>query len=264
MRTTAGRQTNSPVSARPAILGVPVDPLPLAGVLERLSEWLAQPWGGLRHIVTVNPEYIVAAQRDPAFAAVLRGSALATADGVGVVLAARLLGLPYGPRVTGVDLVEGVAGIADERCRMFLLGAAPGVAELAAERLSARHPRIHLVGCYSGSPDASEFPEIERRIAETQPTVLLVAFGHPRQDLWISEYRETLAAHGILLSAGVGGAFDYLSGRVRRSPRWLRRLGLEWLYRLVFQPWRWRRQLALPVFVWLVLRERLRSRPRRR
>ena len=97
------------------------------------------------------------------------------------------------------------------------------------------------------------------KLAASDATVLLVAFGHPTQDLWIARHQEALAAHGILVSIGVGGSFDYLSGRVPRAPRLVRRLGLEWLYRLIRQPWRWRRQLALPLFVLLVLRERLRS-----
>src|SRR5690606_17087721 len=109
-----------------------------------------------------------------------------------------------------------------------------------------------------GSPRDEDTREIEARLAATRPNVLLVAFGHPAQDLWIARHRATLAAHGILVAIGVGGTFDYLSGRVPRAPRVVRRLGLEWLYRLIRQPWRWRRQMALPLFALLVVRERLR------
>jgi len=213
------------------------------------------PQHTLLHIVTVNPEFVIAARRDAEFADVLHHSGLATADGVGIVLAGRLLGVPTGPRVTGVDLVEGLAGLRAPGLRLFLLGAGPGVVDEVAERLRARIPDVEIVGTFSGSPDDSGLAEIEARLEQARATVLLVAFGHPRQDLWIARHRERLGSHGILVAAGIGGAFDYLAGRVPRAPGWLRRLGLEWLYRLIRQPWRWRRQLALPLFVVLVLRE---------
>lgn len=262
---------------RSHILGVPVDVVDLAEVLlvvaGRVADARPVPilgevgWGGegerrppspLHHIVTVNPEFVIAARRDHEFANVLDQSALATADGIGIVLAGRVLGVPTGPRVTGVDLVEGLAGLRAPGLRLFLLGAGPGVADEAAERLRERFPGVEIVGTFSGSPDDAGFPEIETRLAEADATVLLVAFGHPAQDLWIARHREGLGAHGILVAAGIGGAFDYLAGRIPRAPGWLRRLGLEWLYRLIRQPWRWRRQLALPLFVLLVLRERVR------
>jgi N-acetylglucosaminyldiphosphoundecaprenol N-acetyl-beta-D-mannosaminyltransferase len=209
------------------------------------------------HVVTVNPEFVVAARRDATFSRVLGASALATADGVGIVLAGRMLGVPVGERVTGVDLVEGLAGLEHPENRLFLLGAAPGVAEEAAVRLRERFPGARIAGTFAGSPRDEDVAEIEARLAAARATVLLVAFGHPRQDLWIARHREALATHGILVAIGIGGAFDYLSGRVPRAPRWIRRIGLEWLYRLIRQPWRWRRQLALPLFVLLVVRERL-------
>lgn len=247
---------------RQSILGTPVDAVNLDRALVLIAGWLAQPQGGdLRHVVTVNPEFVIAARRNPAFAAVLRASALATADGVGIMLAGRVLDVPAGERITGVDLVEGLAGLSqrDEHCRLFLLGAGPGVADEAAQQLRKRYPGVQIAGTFAGSSTDDGFAEIEAKLAASDATVLLVAFGHPTQDLWIARHREALAAHGILVSIGVGGTFDYLSGRVPRAPRLVRRLGLEWLYRLVRQPWRWRRQMALPLFVLLVLRERLRS-----
>lgn len=243
--------------ARADILGVAIDAVDLGGALARISGWLDEP-AGLRHVVTVNPEFVVEARRNAEFAAALAGADLATADGVGIVLAGRLLGEPIGERVTGVVLTEGLAARRHPAARLFLLGAAPGVAEETAARLRQRFPGVAIVGTHAGAPGDDALPEIERRLAEAQPTVLLVAFGHPRQDLWIARHRELLAAHGILVAAGVGGTFDYLSGRVPRAPSWIRRAGLEWLYRLVRQPWRWRRQLALPLFVALVVRERVR------
>jgi N-acetylglucosaminyldiphosphoundecaprenol N-acetyl-beta-D-mannosaminyltransferase len=255
MQTTDTRQRNT-------ILGVPVDALDRPAVLATISEWLVQPSDRtLHHVVTVNPEFVIAARRQPAFARALHESALATADGVGITLAGRLLGVPVGERITGVDLVESLAELSagNEQCRLFLLGAGPGVANETAERLRARFPGTRIVGTFAGSSKDTGFAEIEARLDAADATVLLVAFGHPTQDLWIARHREALAAHGILVSIGVGGSFDYLSGRVPRAPRLVRRLGLEWLYRLIRQPWRWRRQLALPLFVLLVVRERLRG-----
>jgi N-acetylglucosaminyldiphosphoundecaprenol N-acetyl-beta-D-mannosaminyltransferase len=249
--------TRTRLTQRQHILGTPVDPISLGDALCLVRAWHEQP-DGLQHVVTVNPEFVMAARRDPAFARVLRASALATADGIGIVMAARLLGLPAAPRVTGVDLTEGVAGLAHESIRLFLLGASPGVANMAAAQLRERFPAVRIAGTWSGSPRDADFPEIERRIDAAGATVLLVAFGHPQQDLWIARHREALARRGILVAIGVGGTFDYLSGRVPRAPRWLRRVGLEWLYRLARQPSRWRRQLALPAFALLVLRERAR------
>ena len=242
---------------RATILGVAIDPLDLDGVLAYVAGWL-DSGAGLHHIVTVNPEFVIEARRNPEFAAALEDADLATADGIGIVLASRLLGEPIGPRVTGVALTEGIAALRHPAARIYLLGAGLGIAAETADRLAERFPGVSIVGTYSGTPNDDGFAEIERRLAEAQPTILLVAFGHPRQDLWIARHRERLAERGILVAAGVGGTFDYLSGRIPRAPSWVRRAGLEWLYRLARQPWRWRRQLALPLFVALVCRERAR------
>lgn len=249
-------------STRHEILGIPVDTVDLDGAIDRMAEWLRSSEPCLRHVVTVNPEFVIAARRDPLFREVLGKASLATADGIGIVMASRILALPIRDRVAGVDLVEGLAARPPENCRMFFLGAAQGVAAEAKRVLEQRYRNVRIVGTYAGSPNDDAFGIIERQLADAQATVLLVAFGHPRQDLWIDRHREWLDAHGILIAVGVGGTFDYLSGRVPRAPYLVRRLGFEWLFRLVRQPRRWRRQLALPLFVILVLRERFRRNGR--
>jgi N-acetylglucosaminyldiphosphoundecaprenol N-acetyl-beta-D-mannosaminyltransferase len=249
-------------SAQIDILDVRVDNVDLPGALERISSWLSDAESELRHVVTVNPEFVIAARRDTVFMDALQRSSLATADGIGIKMAARILSLPVPVRVTGVDLVEGLAASSLPNCRVFLLGAAEGVAAGAADALTRRFPDLQIAGTFAGGPSEHDFSQIDERLAESKPTVLLVAFGHPAQDLWIDSNRERLSMHGILVAVGVGGTFDYLSGRVPRAPRLIRRLGLEWLYRLIRQPWRWRRQLALPLFVMLVVRERFRQRHR--
>lgn len=242
------------------ILGTPVDLHSLDVAVARLAGWLGEPSGGMRQIVTVNPEYVMAARRHPRFGAVLRNAEYALADGVGLLLAARILGKPVPPRITGNDLVDAVAALDHENKRIFLLGAAPGVAASAARVLRQRYENAGIVGTLSGNPAPEGWDEISAALSHCNPTVLFVAFGHPRQDLWIAANRERLEAHGILVASGVGGVYDYLSGRVPRAPDLLRRLGLEWLYRLVRQPWRWRRQAALPVFVLVVILEAVRTR----
>jgi N-acetylglucosaminyldiphosphoundecaprenol N-acetyl-beta-D-mannosaminyltransferase len=142
---------------------------------------------------------------------------------------------------------------AESGWRLFLLGAGRGVAERTAQVLQARQPQLRIVGIYEGSPAGTEAAEISARIRAATPDVLFVAYGAPAQDLWIACYGRTL---GVPVMMGVGGAFDHIAGVRRRAPRWIQRIHLEWLFRLVTQPWRWRRQLALPRFGWAVWQQR--------
>ena len=115
-----------------------------------------------------------------------------------------------------------------------------------------------VAGAYGGSPAEAEWPAIHGWLASTQPDILFVAYGHPKQDFWIDRHRDDLP---VAVALGVGGAFDFVAGIAVRAPLWMRRLGLEWLHRLLREPWRWRRMLKLPVFAVLVLRQRLTLRP---
>ena len=136
---------------------------------------------------------------------------------------------------------------------MFLLGAGPGVAERAGAVLVERYPGLNVVGAYAGSPADADAPEIIERIGAARPDVLFVAYGAPKQDFWIARHG---AATGVPAMMGVGGSLDFLAGVQKRAPRWVQRINLEWLYRLIAQPSRWRRQLALPRFVWAVLMQK--------
>ena len=192
------------------------------------------------------------ARRQPQFLAVLRSADLVLPDGVGLLWAAQRLGSSLPERVTGSDGIYHLAArAARSRWRLYLLGAAAGVAERTADILTTRYPDLQIVGTYAGSPGDEDYPAILQRIWAARPDVLLVAYGAPAQDLWIAQHRHEL---GVPLSMGVGGAFDHVAGVRRRAPAWLIHLRLEWLWRLVTQPWRWRRQLDLPRFVWAVLR----------
>ncbi len=237
---------------RIAILGIPVDRVDEEEALARILGFLEG--GGPHQVATVNPEFIVAAQRDEEFRRVLQGADLALPDGAGLLWAARFLGEPLKERVAGVDMVVRLAKVAAEReYRLFLLGAGEGVAQATAGILRREHPHLAIVGTYAGSPRPEEEVKIVEMIREARPHILLVAYGAPQQDLWV---RRNLGRLEVPVAMGVGGAFDFISGRAKRAPRWMRRLGLEWLHRLLKEPWRWRRMLALPKFVWLVLNSR--------
>ena len=234
------------------VLGVRVDAVDTEQTLQRIEELLRA--GGHHLVATVNPEFVMRARRDPAFNQVLETAGLCLPDGWGVTWAARRQGRPLPERVTGVDLIPELAGRAAARgWRLFFLGAGPGVAEAAAEQLRARFPSLVVAGCHSGEAGPVGDEESLARIAEARPDIVLVAYGAPLQELWIARNLERLQA-GV--GIGVGGAFDYLSGRVRRAPAWMRRLGLEWLFRLLRQPWRARRMAVLPIFALEVLRSR--------
>ena len=230
------------------ILGVRVDCVDMTSALEAIEMFVDQ---GEPHLVaTVNPEFVMRAQHDPAFARVLASAELCLPDGTGVVWAARRQGCKLAGPVAGVDLVDPVAAMCARRgWGLFLLGAAPGVADRLASRLAAANPGLR-VAAHSGSPGPADEEQSLRLIHEHRTQVLLVAFGAPAQEVWIDRLRNRL---GVAVAIGVGGAFDYLTGRVPRAPEWMRAAGLEWLHRLVQQPWRIRRMAVLPVYALKVL-----------
>src|SRR5579883_3041779 len=233
------------------VLGVRVDRVSQEQALEMIMEMIARRQASentlpCQQLITVNPEFVMAAQNNPDFRRTINEAALVVADGVGVVWASRYLKAPVPERITGVDTLVALA----RRCaaagyRLYLLGAAPGVAEETARRLQSLAPGLQIAGTYAGSPAPAEEAEIIERVRAARTDVLCVAYGAPAQDLWIAR---NLARLPAALAIGVGGAFDFISGRQRRAPRVMQRLGLEWLYRLYREPWRWRRMLALPRF----------------
>ncbi len=238
------------------ILGVRVHRITMDETLDEIVRFLES--GGEHYVVTVNPEFVMTARRNREFRRVLNAADLSLPDGIGLVLASRLLGAPIPERVAGSDLVPRLAGIAAERgWSIFLLGAAPGVAERAAKVLESRFPGIAIAGTFAGSPRPEHDGEIVPLIRKAKPDILLVAYGAPAQEMWIDRNRERVH---VPLSMGVGGVFDFLAGEKKRAPRWIRRIGMEWLFRLAQEPWRWRRQLALPRFALLVTMEWLRRR----
>jgi N-acetylglucosaminyldiphosphoundecaprenol N-acetyl-beta-D-mannosaminyltransferase len=203
------------------------------------------------------------ARRDPAFRAALNRAALNIPDGIGLVLAARLAGDRLREHVQGTDLVLMLASesVASGH-RWFLLGGEVGVAERAARALERDFPGLDIAGAEAGSPLAEDDAATRAAIrAAGRVDVLLVAYGAPKQEQWLDR---NLAALEIPVGIGVGGVLNYLSGDVPRAPHWVRQIHFEWLHRLISQPWRWRRQLALPVFGLLAVAHGLRRRSSRR
>ena len=203
-------------------------------------------------VTTPNPEFVMLARRDPSFGAVLNRAGLNIPDGIGLLLAARVCGDRLRAHVQGTDVVLLLAAESARRQeRWFLLGGYGDVGMRAGRVLEGMYPGLQVVGAIPGSP----LPQADSQTLAAirgagRIDVLLVAYGAPKQEFWLDRNLEGL---GIPVGIGVGGVFNYLSGDVPRAPVWVRRLHLEWLHRLITQPWRWRRQLALPRFAALAL-----------
>lgn len=239
------------------ILGVRIHRLTWDEVLRGVEVLMED--GEQHQIGTVNPEFVMRARQEPAFHDLLNRLDMAWPDGVGLLWAAKRLGQPIPERITGSDGVPRLAALsAQHGWKLFLLGAAPGVAEKAALRLQERWPALQVAGTYGGSPAPAEEEAIVQRINRSGAEILFVAYGAPAQDYWIGRNLSRLTH--VRLAMGVGGSLDFIAGTQKRAPHWIRQLSLEWFYRLLREPWRWRRQLALPCFVWAVWQERRQER----
>ncbi|MDQ2913792.1 MAG: WecB/TagA/CpsF family glycosyltransferase [Chloroflexota bacterium] len=236
------------------ILGVGFDRIDLAAAAERIIERHAA--GQRTFVITANPEFVMLTRSDAELGQIARGADMVVADGTGVLVASRVLRDPLPGRVPGRLLVPAVLQLVSGP--VFLLGAAPGVAEDAAAALVRRIPSLSVAGTYAGSPVPEDDVTIRERIEAAGARVLLVAYGMPAQERWIARNLPLLPS--VRTAIGVGGVFDQLAGRVRLPPRFVHAIGLEWLWRLAFEPRRWRRQRALPVFAALVARQRILGR----
>lgn len=220
-------------------------------------------------VVTPNSEFLVLANKNLEFRNILNRAELASADGVGVIIAGKILGKDLRGRFTGVDLVESLCKrVAEKPITVGFLGGRGGVAEKTAECLQKNYPglKVGFVGEKWPKGHFGRLPHVAddarsgfsnlaiKQFSNKTIDILFVAFGAPKQEFWISENLQTLP---VKIAIGVGGAFDYISGKTPRAPGFIRSIGLEWLFRLIIQPWRIKRQLALLEFVWLVIREKL-------
>jgi len=241
------------------VLGCRVDAIGAEAAVARIVLLARAPAAelGPRLVVTLGTEMAVRARRDPSFRALLDGAALSLCDTIGIRLAARAYGLRIPQRVTGVDLVDPLArGLAAQGLGLYLLGARGDTAARAGAELARRHPGLQICGARDGYFREEESASVAAEIARSGARVLLVGLGSPRQEWWIERH---LAATGAGAGIGVGGSLDVISGNLERAPLAFRRAGLEWFYRLLREPSRLRRQLALPHFVFLVAIDRLRA-----
>lgn len=235
------------------VLGCRVDALDTRAAVERVVELVRR--GGWYSVVTLGTEMVVRAQKDALFRRFINESALSLCDTIGVLYAARLQGVRIPERVSGVDLIDPLCeALARERIPVYLIGGKGETAARAAAALALRHPGLIVAGTRDGYYPPNEIIALLEEMRGSGARVILVGLGSPRQETWIATY---LPYSGATVGIGVGGSLDVLAGNVQRAPAAWRRLNLEWLYRLFKEPQRWRRQLALPVFVWLWLRDRV-------
>lgn len=231
------------------ILGCRLDPIDADEATARILKFARE--GPSAQVVTLGTEMVVYAQKDARFRAIVNGCALSLCDTVGLLAVARRHGAPLTERVVGVELIERLCdAAASQGVPVYFLGGGEGVAADAAGILEVRYPGLRVAGARSGYFSDEESAGVAAEIAASGAKLLFAGMGSPRQEFWLAEY---LAQTGCGAGIGVGGSFDVLAGRVQRAPRIVRRMGLEWLYRLAREPHRWRRQLALPRFVWLVM-----------
>lgn len=236
------------------ILGVPVDKVTMQEALGKVKSFLQEDRA--HTIYTPNAEIMMAAQRDPYLKKILGQADLLVADGAGVVLASRILGSDLPEKVAGFDLVKNTLLNAEKnRIKFFLFGGKPGVAEAASENILKSYPGVEIVGYRDGYFSKEEGSGIIKQVNSSDADVLLVALGAPKQEKWIHEHKDKL---NVKVCIGVGGTLDVFAGKANLAPEFFRKNGLEWLYRLYKEPWRYKRMLDLPRFILLTLAARLR------
>ena len=236
------------------VLGVEFDNKTMDEAVERGMELIARP--GADYVVTPNPEIVMICREERSVAAAARDAALVLPDGIGVIYGAKILGRPLKEKVPGADFAERMfAELAKGGGSVYLLGAKPGVAEKAGEKLAEKYPGLVIAGCADGYFKEDE-PVIEK-INDARPDFLLVCLGAPKQELWMSRNAEKL---NVGLMAGLGGSLDVYAGVVQRAPETWQKLNLEWLYRLLKQPSRIGRMMKLPQFMLAVIGQRIKGK----
>jgi N-acetylglucosaminyldiphosphoundecaprenol N-acetyl-beta-D-mannosaminyltransferase len=249
------------------LFGMQIDRLRMPEAVDRLREWIAAADAKCRFVVTPNVDHAVMFYERADLREAYESASLVLADGFPVVLASKIVGRPLPERVAGSDLAPALfAATADGRgLSVYLLGAAPGVAERAAANIAARWPNVRVVGTYS-PPLGFERNDLEndaiiRRVNDARPDVLVLGLGAPKQELWIARHRERLRVKTALC---IGATIDFLAGEKARAPRWMQRFGLEWLHRLSTEPKRLFKRYAhdarvFPRLVWNELRGTVRG-----
>ena len=238
------------MSQKIPIMGVPIDKVTMEEAANQVVGYLE---GTGQHMVfTPNPEIIMEAQGDREMMHILKKADLVVADGIGVVLASKILRVPTLPeRVGGFDLMQTVLNkIKDKDIRVYFLGSKPGVAAEAAKNMKKKYPGIQIVGESDGYFTQEDEAGLINTIKDLKVNLLLVGLGAPRQEKWINQHIERL---GVNVAVGVGGSLDVMAGVVKRAPKIYQKLGLEWFYRLITNPKRAKRMINLPIFGFKVM-----------
>ncbi len=234
------------------IFGIPVSRMGMRDTVRYLTDAVLrrQP----HQVVTINPIMVMDALKNPGYMAMMKQADLIVPDGAGVVWAASYTGQPVAERVAGFDLMHELLREGEKHgWKAYFLGAAPGVIEQAVQRLQQMYPGIRVAGYRDGFFGPEQDDEVIADIRDAEPDLLFVARSASNQDTWIGQYRSRL---NVPVMMGVGGSFDIIAGKLKRAPYLFRKLRLEWLYRLLQEPWRYKRMLALPQFVVKVIREK--------
>jgi N-acetylglucosaminyldiphosphoundecaprenol N-acetyl-beta-D-mannosaminyltransferase len=230
------------------VLGVPIANLTIEKTVQLIAKQISKKERRLFHIVTANPEIIMASQKDADLKRILDQADLLTADGIGIVLASKIQGFSLPERVTGYDLFLHLLDAGNQHgWSFYILGSDEETNLKATEELRKRYPNITISGRHHGFFKEQEEGHILAEIQATKPTFLIAGLGAPFAEKWIYKHKSKLAAQ---IAIGVGGSLDVISGKVKRAPVVWQKLNVEWLYRLIKQPSRWRRQLVLPRFAW--------------
>ena len=235
------------------IMGVDFDSLTLSEAVN-LAETLISEHRAA-YVVTPNPEIVMTCWENTDAMEAVQNADLVLPDGVGVVYGAKILGTPLKGKLPGIDFATELMRRMAKRCgRVYLLGAKPGVAEMAGERLTEQFPGLIVCGTHDGyfQEDAPVIDEINA----LQPDLLLVCLGAPKQEIWMLRNRSALK---VGLMAGLGGSLDVFAGTVKRAPAFFQKLGLEWFYRLIKEPWRFKRMMKLPKFLFACIGKRIRG-----
>lgn len=235
-----------------SIYGIPFSKMGMEDTVQYLTKRIEA--GEQTHVITANPIMVMAALENPAYKNMMKKADIIVPDGVGVVWAAQKCGDPVAERIAGIELMENLMKQGEpRRWKAYLLGTTQEIIDAAAEKLQLQFPQVKIVGARNGFFGADEDLEVVEAIRQQQPQLLFVARGADTQEPWIVKYREQL---GVPLIMGVGGSFDVISGKLKRAPVFVQKMKLEWLFRLLQEPKRFGRMLALPKFVVKVLRDK--------
>lgn len=242
------------------VLGVPVHKVNMNEALNKAIDFIE---GDKKSVIyTPNSEIVMMAKENAELLKVIKKSDMTIPDGIGLVLASKIMKNPLSERVTGIDLMENILKYCNQNKKsIYILGGKPGVSEMALENISIKYPNINALGAYHGyfkgqhigKEGHDEEVKVINIINGLNPDVLFVAFGAPRQEIWIDRFKGKINAK---LFIGVGGSVDVYAGTVKRAPVFYQKTGLEWLYRLIKEPWRYKRMLSLPKFIIEVLKKR--------